>query len=200
MFQTKVSYFVCAGLISILIISCGEKAPSPQPGSGDLEGYEITPIKDSEMSRALLMEGGVTKQDGFIVNGKKSGTWLTYHSDGRIKMVESYVNDKLDGVQLELDQRGQVIKRAFYKTGVLNGPSSTYKFGRPQETIPYTMGAVDGTVRRYYVNGKKMEEIQFKGGTQDGFYRHFNEQEQMDLEYIYKNGEKVSGGMVDPAN
>ncbi len=145
------------------------------------------------------MENGVKRQEGFVLNGGKTGTWLTYHTDGRIKTVESYANNQLDGVQLELDQRGQVVKRAFYQAGLLHGASSTYKFGRPQEIIPYNMSIVDGTVKRYYVNGKLMEEIQFKNGKQDGYYRHYNEQEQMDLEYVYKNGEKVSGGMVDPA-
>ena len=199
MTRIKVLYFVSAILSIALIISCGSQASAPPAGSGNMEGYDVSAIAGSEMSRAVKMEGELKRQEGYTLNGNKTGTWLTYHSDGRIKMVESFVNNQLDGVQLELDQRGQIIKKAYYQSGQLDGPSSTYKFGRPQEIIPYRMGTVDGTVQRFYVNGKKMEEIQFKSGKQDGYYRHYNEQEQMDLEYVYKNGEKVSGGMVDPS-
>ena len=199
MFRIKVLYFTGALLTTLAIISCGSNESAPQPGSGNLEGYDVSAISGSDLSRAVLMEGAIKRQEGYTLNGNKTGTWLTFQSDGRIKMVESFVNNQLDGVQLELDQRGQIVKKAFYRAGELDGPSSTYKFGRPQEVIPYSMGTVNGTVQRFYVNGKKMEEIQFTNGKQDGFYRHYNEQEQMDLEYVYKDGEKVSGGMVDPS-
>ena len=192
----KVFYLAGVFALASTLFACNN-SNTPSVGTGDFSGFELTAVEGTELSRAVLNENGVKMEEGFVANGMKQGTWMTFFGDGRIKTLGSYVNDNLDGVHLEFDQRGQIVKRSFHADGQLHGESSTYKFGRPQEIIPYQSGTVSGTVRRFYVNGKIMEEIQFKNGKQDGYYHHYNEQEQMDLKYEYKNGEKVSGGMVD---
>ena len=185
-----------AGLC-IIAQGCGETKAPVVEGTGDLTGYELTAISGSDLSRAVKNENGAKAESGFVSNGLKQGTWLTYYQDGRVKTIDSYVDNKLEGVRIQLDQRSQVTTQEFYSNGNYHGEKTTYKFGRPQEIIPYSNGIIDGKVRRYYVNGKMMEEIEYKNGKQDGIYHHYNEQEQLDLKYEYKNGEKVSGGMVE---
>ena len=91
-----------------------------------------------------------------------------------------------------------MVKKVFYCDDEFDGPNVTFKFGRPQEIIPYRKGKIDGKVIRYYNNGRVMEEIQFKNGLQHGFYNHYNSDQKLDMQYEYNNGEKISGGMVDP--
>jgi antitoxin component YwqK of YwqJK toxin-antitoxin module len=53
-------------------------------------------------------------------------------------------------------------------------------------------------MKKYYQTGKIMEEAEYNTNVLDGFYRHYSETGVIDLEYSYKNGEKISGGIVQP--
>ncbi len=188
-------------ILAIFIASCeGGSNQAEAFDTGDWEGFEMSDVTGSDLQRAVKKNYlSQTEEEGFVLNGVKTGTWITYHPiDARIKTIENFVNGRVEGLSLELDKRGQVIQKAFYNDGEFDGANTTYKFGRPQETIPYHMGQVDGKVIRYYNNGRVMEEIEFKGGMQHGFYNHYNADQKLDMQYEYKNGEKISGGMVDP--
>ena len=142
----------------------------------------------------------VNQADHLQIHRNPSDAWSIFsilQCPGELWIASRYVDNKLEGVRIQLDQRSQVTTQEFYSNGNYHGEKTTYKFGRPQEIIPYSNGIIDGRVRRYYVNGKMMEEIEYKNGKQDGIYHHYNEKEQLDLKYVYKNGEKVSGGMVE---
>jgi len=187
-------------VLAIFLTACSNEKQNPVMTEGDWEGFEMSTVMGSDLEHAVKknhLDG--MEEEGFLNNGIKTGTWLTYHPiDDRIKTIDNYINGHIEGLSLELDKRGQVIKKMFYKDGEFDGPHTTYKFGRPQETIPYSMGQVDGRVIRYYNNGRVMEEIEFKDGVQHGYYHHYNADEKLDMRYEYKNGEKISGGMVDP--
>ena len=130
---------------------------------------------------------------------------MTYHpprnsnvrGESRIQNLETYQGGKLEGVALEFDRRGQIIKKAYYRNGELHGAYVTYKFGRPLEIIPYDNGVIDGKVVKYYQGGKVREEIEYKDGLQHGMYNHYNENQKLDMQYEYKNGEKISGGIIE---
>jgi len=184
---------------TLFIASCGNNPPNKTSATGDWEGFEMSPVKGSENQHAIKKnDDGGTAEEGFALNGNKNGTWITYHLEGRIKSVENFIDGRVEGLSLELDKRGQIIKKVYYVDGQFHGPNTTYKFGRPQETIPYNHGNVHGMVVRYYNNGRVMEEIDFVDGVQHGYYNHYNADEKLDMRYEYSKGEKVSGGMVDP--
>ena len=197
---------ILLSLSSLLFISCGEKQSTPTVASGDWSGFEVQEIKNAgKQFLASEDENGFPAEEGYIKDGVKDGVWLTYHKarnanvrgESRIKTLETYVSGQLEGVALEFDQRGQIIKKAYYRNGNLDGPFVTYKFGRPTEIIPYEDGVINGKVMKYYNGGKVREEIEYKDGVQDGIYNHYNENQQLDLQYEYKNGEKVSGGIIE---
>ena len=183
--------------------SSGTSAPSA--GTGDFSGFELTAINGSKMQHAAKYDANnLADEEGYVLNGKKEGSWLTYFptkttdkvGERRIKTLENYVNGQIEGVALEFDQRGQIIKKIYYHNGNYHGFNVTYKFGRPQEIIPYRDGRIHGKVIKYYSNGKVREEIGYKDGLQHGTYSHYNEEQKLDMQYEYKDGEKVSGGMV----
>ena len=68
-----------------------------------------------------------------------------------------------------------------------------------EEEATYKDGELHGMYRVYYKrDGKLQSEAEYKNGVQDGVYRFFNEEGAITLEYQFKNGEKVSGGIVNP--
>jgi len=185
---------------SLLFNACGENSQLNEAlPTGEWAGYEFLAIRGTDIQRVgKKNEFGQATEEGFVLNGSKTGVWLTFHPEGRIKTIDNYINGSIEGASIELDKRGQMIHKAFYYEGELHGLETTYKFGRAQESIPYNHGVIDGTVVRYYNNGKIMEQIDFKGGLQHGYYHHYNTNEKLDMKYEYENGEKISGGMVDP--
>jgi len=193
-------------IISLTVLSCGEKKSAPTVGSGDWSGFEVHAVEGSE-SNLLTRddENGFPAEEGYTLNGVKDGLWLTYHparianvrGETRIQTLNTYQNGRIEGVSMEFDQRGQIIKKAYYRNGELDGPFVTYKFGRPLEIIPYDAGEINGKVVKYYPGGKVREEIEYKNGVQDGKYNHYNEDQKLDMQYEYKNGEKISGGIVE---
>jgi antitoxin component YwqK of YwqJK toxin-antitoxin module len=194
-------YIPCLILLaSIFLAACGNNNTQNQENSaGDWAGFEMSAVTGSDFQHAVKKdETDRITEEGFVLNGKKNGTWITFLPEGGIKTIENYIDGRVEGISLVLDKRSQVIKKTFYMDGQFHGPNTTYKFGRPQETIPYKHGNVDGKVIRYYNNGRVMEEIDFKDGLQHGLYLHYNTDETLDMRYEYKNGKKISGGMVKP--
>jgi antitoxin component YwqK of YwqJK toxin-antitoxin module len=179
-----------------MLASCGKSATSA--GEGDLLGYEIENIPGSTAQLAIKREEDRKVQEGYVLNGKKHGMWIDYAVDGRISGIQHYIDGQLHGPSFTMDNRSQITSLASYKNNELDGVKANYKFGRPQEEIPYVQGKIHGVMKKYYSNNKLMEEAEYKNNVQDGFYRHYNEAGVMDLEYEYKNGEKVSGGIVAP--
>lgn len=190
-------------LSSFVFLICCLTMPGCDQGStpvpANLDGFELVQIKGSDTQKAVKKDGGGTVvEEGYVLNGNKHGLWMTYHPDGRIATINHYVDGNLNGVSLTLDNRGQITDKAFFTDNQYDGQKAKYRFGRPQEIVPYKNGVIDGRVVKYYTNTKVMEEIDYANGKQHGYYRHYNEEGVMDLEYVYENGTKVSGGIVTP--
>ena len=187
------------GLFFITILaSCGgsgAKAPAPTPS--DLSGFIAEQISGSDAELASRKDAsGVLVEKGVIRNGKKDGIFMTYHPNGRIKTIGSYVNDQLSGVYLELSDREQVESKTNYLNGVLHGPHATYKFGRPTLELTYANGLQEGEFKEYSDRGKLSRTGSFKEGKLHGSLKSYDEEENITMEFEYKNGEKVSGGII----
>lgn len=185
-------------MLMLFAVGCGEKG-GDSAAPANLEGFEMVDIPGPLTKALRTGDVGNPLEEGYLIDGKRNGIWITYHSDGRVNTIQHYADDKLHGMSLVIDGRGQITEKAHYEQNTYDGLKATYRFGRAQEEIPYKNGVIDGRVARYYNNGKLMEEIEYSQGVQDGIYRHYNDQGEMDLDYVYKDGDKVSGGIVsDP--
>ena len=58
------------------------------------------------------------------------------------------------------------------------------------------MGKIDGLYKEFHNNGKIQKEVSYKDGVQDGPFRQYNDDEKLIMQYEYKGGEKISGGVV----
>ena len=187
-------------LFSVLLLSmaCGKTSTQSPAPSANLQGFQETSFENGVSLAQKIGNDEMTLEEGTLLNGKKNGTWTTYHPDnGRVATITSYINGKKNGVYLEFTNRGQIELRANYKDDIFNGSYASYKFGtRPVKEINYKMGKIDGFYKEYHNNGKLQKEVSYKEGIQDGPFRQYNDEEKLIMEYEYKNGEKVSGGVV----
>lgn len=163
-------------------------------------GAVLTPIPGSDLQRTETRnEQGGLVETGFLKGDLKSGTWLTYHPEGRPKSIATYAGGKLNGLYMELNNRGQVELESFYIDGLLHGQYTAYRSGsRLLEERQYKMGKLDGVFKKYDERRSKLQqEIHYKDGTQHGPYRFYDEEGNITMEYEYKNGEKVGGGIIE---
>lgn len=143
-------------------------------------------------------ESGTITELGFIKNGTKEGAWYTYHPNGQIKSITNYSSGIINGPVMEFSNRGQLEKQTGYLNNELHGIKAEYKFGRPTIESNYTKGNLDGVHKEYFNNSEKVQKlVNFKNGKQDGIMQYFDEEGNVTLEYVYKNGEKVSGGIKE---
>lgn len=167
--------------------------------TGNTAGYTLQAIPNSTLQYAEKRgENGQLLEQGMFDNTEKVGNWITFHPESNIpKTQASMAANVLNGMYLEYNKRGQIELVANYLNNQLNGTYTKYKFGRIVEESTYKMGKLDGVFRSYFNNSDKLQrEIEYTDGKQNGFWRAYNEEGQVVMEYVYKDGEKVSGGMV----
>ncbi len=185
-------------LVCVLFWACGSTGGGEAAAPANLEGFTIENFNNGLQKATKKNPAGQLLEEGELVNGLKSGAWITYYpEDGRIKTITNFINGKKNGVFLELNDRGSVNLQCHYVNDILHDKWAKYRFGsRAEKEVNYNMGEYDGFYREYYNNGKLLKEVEYKNGVQDGMFRQYSEDEQLIMEYEYKNGEKVSGGIV----
>ena len=163
----------------------------------DLSGMTMEDIPGSDIKYARQVNStGAIEIEGFVRKNKKTGQWIQYGAEGDIGLINNYVDGKLEGVAMRMTYRNQVDLKSTYRNGALNGPWVMYKFGKKIEERYYNNGKLEGIVKVYDERTFKLkQESEYKDGLQDGFFRYYDENGNVTLEYEYKKGEKVSGGM-----
>ena len=183
-----------------VLLSCNNGDAGGGTGQFDSSGYIIENIPGTKHQRAAKRgPEGALQEEGLFRNGLKEGTWIIYHPDGVFPAkVITYAEGMYNGLYMEFNERGQLTLRASYKNNILDGPWGKYRFGRAEAEAAYKNGKLDGRSREYDdQSGKLIKEVNYKDGKQHGMFRFFNEAGQVTLEYEYKDGEKVGGGIVE---
>lgn len=185
-------------LFALFTISCSNN--SGASGVESLDGYIIEKIDGSNVTMAVKKNAqGEIIEKGYLHDGIRNGVWLSYYEGehaGKIKSIASYSGGALNGPYLELSNRGQIETEVNYANNQYNGKYAVYKFGRPQTVSTYKDNQLNGVYQEFSSRGNLQKEINYKDGKQHGMMRYYNEDGEVMVEYEYKNGEKVSGGMV----
>lgn len=183
------------------LFSC-QQTPQSSGGAGSskhsLTGFEMAEVAGSSLQYAILRDtGGVKKEEGTVENGKRQGMWVVYHPfKEQPRFITGYVAGLRHGVHCEYSPFGQLELVCGYRNDQLDGVFTRYKMGRKVEEGTYQNGALEGIYKKYF-NGMDavQQEIHYKNGKQHGPFRYFDEQGNLQMEYLYENGEKVSGGL-----
>ena len=166
----------------------------------DPNQYLLVDIPGSRLKRAEKRDSiGRLLETGILDGNVRTGTWVSYYpTTGMPAKTYSMVEGKYNGPYFEYTTRGQVELIANYKDNKLHGFWGKYYFSRPEILANYKNGKLDGMYRKYHPNKNNVlqEEVSYKDGVIDGKYRYFNGEGQVTIEYDYKNGKKVGGGII----
>ncbi|MEM1328609.1 MAG: hypothetical protein AAGI23_21820 [Bacteroidota bacterium] len=160
----------------------------------NLSLYEVEEVEGSSLQLVLRRNNtGKIIEEGFVKNGVKTGTWVTYHEkDASAKTIASYIDGVLNGIFLEMDRYGRLLSKTKYKNGVFHGEGAKYSFARTTESYNYKNGKLDGIYRRWYDNtGELQMEAHYKDGELHGKMTQYNKAGGVIIEYVYENGMKV---------
>lgn len=183
--------------------SCGNSntASTAAPQTIDGANYilEAIPGSSTQLARQEDAEGNVLLR-GQMENGLKVGTWLSFEAGKEFPTrLETYVGGIKNGPSFEFNDRGQINVVSNFKNDAYHGKYAKYRFSRPEVTAEYKDGNLHGIYKEYFQrDGKIQKEMSYTDGKLDGPYRFYNEEGAITVEYIYKNGEKISGGIIDP--
>lgn len=193
-------------IISFGLWSC-QKAADPNIAEAEIPQkynpteYTTFDIPGSDLKRVEKRDtSGTLLETGFLDGNVRTGIWVTFYpTTGMPAKTAALVDGKYNGPYFEYTLRGQVELIANYKDNKLHGSWAKYFFSRPEIIANYNEGKLDGVYRKYFPNKTDaiQEEVNYINGVMDGKYRYFNDKGQLTLEYDYKNGKKVGGGIVN---
>lgn len=167
--------------------------------AGDYSKYELTQLPGTSMQKAVLRNqaGRVIEQGYLDDKGLKTGEWLSfYENSGLPYKLINYRAGVQNGLYIFFNEIGQVSLLATYADNQLDGYWVKYRFGRLDEEAEYLKGQMHGTHRQYFVReGWLQFTTEYKNGVRHGMSRTYNKEGQVTLEYEFKDGEKISGGM-----
>lgn len=185
----------------ILLLFFNSACKQDTPITAELTGYSLEDLGNGAQLAVLPSESNGFITNGTLINKSKTGAWITYHSDGKsIKTISNYIRGKKSGVELVLNERGQIEHLKGYKNDVLHGYQAKYRFGQPLEETSYRNGSLDGPFAIYDEQGNIQRKGSYKAAKPHGILQYFNESGQVIMQYEYQNGEKISGGIVETTN
>lgn len=168
---------ICLVLVFSITLSMAQTAVNTTDGAGKKQGYweEKTP-------------SGTTK--GNFVNDQKDGCWNTYASDGKLIRIEHFKSGKLDGIAVDIDQRGYLVSETYFVDNLIEGTAKRFFYGtNPASLIDYVHGRINGKKKIYYENsaGKLMEESDYVDDVKSGSSKFFTISGDPIAEYNYVN-------------
>lgn len=191
--------------LAFAFLACGRK--EGQPGTAapaqplNLTEFQLTDIPGSAMQRAIRTDStGKIAEEGMVLDGKRQGEWVLYSTERDVpRSIANYADDKLNGPYMEFAPFGQVNLICSYIDNQLEGRFVRLMNIRPFETGTYLHGQLEGLYTKYYESRDIVQQEQmFKQGKLHGTTKFFNEKGDLIMQYEYKDGEKVSGGVVEP--
>lgn len=106
----------------------------------------------------------------------KQGIWKEFWSNGDLKSEVFYKNNKKQGLEINwFDEPDCVELEAYYKDGMLDGPSIYYTKKCKKDLFQtFKNGVKEGLELEYYPNGHIKAEGKYKKGNLDGYYRVYD--------------------------
>ena len=106
----------------------------------------------------------------------KQGIWKEFWGNGDLKSEVSFKNNKKQGLEINwFDEPDCVELEAYYKDGMLDGPSIFYTKKCKKDLFQtFKNGLKEGLELEYYPNGHIKAEGNYKKGNLNGYYRVYD--------------------------
>jgi len=135
------------------------------------------------------------KEIGSMKNGKKEGSWVTYHDNGQLKSKGDFKNGIKINTWVYSDEKG-LSTIGEYKEGKPDGSwinynwINIYKEGILLSKNQQKDGQKNGSWIAYYDNKMIESQGQFKDGKEDGLWTYFHKNGQISSTGKYVYGKK----------
>lgn len=152
--------------------------------------------------------------------GRKTGEWLWYYANGDTMVSANYAAGELDGEFVEFDEYGQVVSQGNYVEGTeegqwiyVNGGYTEkgsyydgmrtgewvirYPDGKAACVIHYEQDVMHGKYTSYWENGRVKLTGRYVGGLRDGAWFKYNEEGELILTTLYKDGKEIKWNAYD---
>jgi|SRR5690554_6417296 len=140
---------------------------------------------------AYYFSNGKKEQIGFYdKNGKYTGEWNWYFENGNLLRSENYRNGLRDGVLEEYEADGKLITKGEYYNNLKEG-AWFYELNDHSEKGNYQYGERHDNWEYFHKNGKLSFEGKFMDGVPDGKHRYYNENGVLIKEQNFEYGQKV---------
>lgn len=126
----------------------------------------------------------------FYKNGLREGVRILFHPNGKWKIIEHYVKDKLEGEYNRYDENGKLIEEGSFKNGQMSGQWIFYYANSTQikEKVNFVNGQEWGYYESYYQNGKRKSDGYYKGeDNMDSLWHLYYETGELMEDAIYKD-------------
>jgi antitoxin component YwqK of YwqJK toxin-antitoxin module len=126
---------------------------------------------------------------GLVINSLQEGVWVTYFPSDQLHLLQQFVNGKLNGLSIEMNENGFIELQATYFDDYLQGKLLRFKVGG-KITLEenYHKGVLNGLRKVYYERGQLKEESAFVDGIRNGTTIWYSETGKRIAVYNYANG------------
>ena len=131
----------------------------------------------------------VKQVEGFVDNGKRTGTWKLYFESGKLKKQSTYQNDTENGEEIFWFENGNLQKKGSYINGKLNGKYEWYfENGQKKQEGFFVNGKEDSTWNEWFENGKQKMVGHFTNFEKNGNWTWWDEKGKITTSKNYTNG------------
>ncbi|MGG5487315.1 toxin-antitoxin system YwqK family antitoxin [Gaetbulibacter jejuensis] len=166
-----------------------------------LKAFKDKNTKDGEIVLTgefiIYYEDGTKRMSGTLLKGKKDGYIFNYNEKGIITDMENYSLDVLNSRDTYYES-GKLKKVNNFENDLLNGEfKEFYESGNLKYHYYYKDGKHHGEGKNYYENGNLEAKGNLIEGKQDGLWKYYYDNASLAAEIVYKNGEIVSQNKYD---
>ena len=128
--------------------------------------------------------------EGEVLNGQKVGTWYEMYANKQlVHRIIQFDKGLKNGVCIEIDETGALVKKNEYAADKLNGTSYSWsRGGRLTSKNSYKNDVLDGEQIQCYEQGNNKEIAHYKNGLRDGLTTWFDQSGMKVMTIEYKNG------------
>jgi uncharacterized protein len=145
----------------------------------------------------VFYENGRPALVGTYKNGMRQGAAVELNRIGDIIVKSFYKDDKLEGLAISFDDKGQKTEETSFKNGLKDGENIYYfSNGNIKYKQNYLNDELEGTYQSFFPNGSKYGEGNFVKGLVQNKFKNYYENGVLNSEQNYKDGLLVGKSVI----
>lgn len=178
------------GLIALLIMMQGCQKTATEKRIPFAEGKSLTCPENTKKAETL----NTSYPEYFCVGTDgKSGPWLEFDVNGRIRTRTEYVNDKINGQWIHYHPDGQIDTQGQMENDLRVGAwTQFYINGEKRSIKTYAGNKLNGPLKLFYQTGGLMAEGTFKDDFEEGPWKVYTPEGELARECVMVHGKETN--------